>query len=469
MMTNHDAIIIGAGQAASPLAVKLANAGMKVAIIERHLFGGTCVNTGCIPTKTLIASAYAAHITRQANEFGVVINGSIDVDMKKVKARMDKVRQKYQSDIEPWLQGTQNCTIYKGTASFENAHTVRVNNELLEAKLIFINVGGRAVIPPMPGIDQIKYLTNSSMMDIDELPEHLIIVGGSYVGLEFAQMYRRFGSKVSVIEKMDRLILREDQDISEAVKAILENEGVNIHLKSECIAFEKRGDKIVAKLHCDDPSKEVIGSHLLMAVGRRPNTDDLGLAKAGIKADAQGYIIVDDQLQTNIPGIYALGDVNRKGAFTHTAYNDYEIVAGNLLNKENRRVSDRITTYSLFIDPALGRAGLTEEQVRQSGREALIAKFPMSRVKRAVIKNEAQGFMKILIDAKTKQILGAAVLGVEGDEIIHSILDVMYARAPYTLLAQAMHIHPTVSELIPYMLETEVKPLATTLEEDARQ
>jgi pyruvate/2-oxoglutarate dehydrogenase complex dihydrolipoamide dehydrogenase (E3) component len=273
-------------------------------------------------------------------------------------------------------------------------------------------------------------------------------------------MYRRLGSKVSVVEKMDRLISREDPDISEAVKTILENEGINIHLKAECIAFEKRGDNIIAKLDCDDPNKETIGSHLLMAIGRRPNTDDLGLAQAGIKTDEKGYIIVDDQLQTNIPGIYALGDVNRKGAFTHTAYNDYEIVAGNLLNKENRSVSDRITTYALFIDPALGRAGLTEEQIRQSGREALIAKFPMNHVKRAVIKNETQGFMKILTDANTKQILGAAVLGVEGDEIIHSILDVMYARAPYTVLERAVHIHPTVSELIPYMLETELKPLA---------
>ena len=469
MTTNFDAIIIGSGQAGPFLAVKLANSGMKVAMIEQHLFGGTCINTGCIPTKTLIASAYAAHTAKRANEFGITIDGPVIVDMKKIKARMDEIRRKYQSQIESNLRDTKNCTIYKGTAAFEDAHTVRVNDESLTAKLIFIDVGGRAFVPPMPGVDQIKYLTNSSMLEIDELPEHLIIIGGSYVGLEFAQMYRRFGSKVTVVEKMDRLISREDEDVSDAIKNILENEGINIRLNAECISFEKRGDKIVAKLNCKDPNKETIGSHLLMAIGRRPNTDDLLLANAGIETDPQGYIVVDDQLQTNVAGVYALGDVNRKGAFTHTAYNDYEIIAANLLKKGNRRVTDRILTYALFTDPALGRAGLTEDQVRKSGQPAFIAKYPMSKVKRAVIKNEPQGFMKILIDAKTKQILGAAVLGVEGDEIIHCILDIMYAKAPYTVLENAVHIHPTVSELIPYMLEVDLKPLLSAkIEEDVK-
>lgn len=456
MATYYDAIIIGTGQAGPALAVQLSNAGRKVAIIERHLFGGTCINVGCIPTKTLIASAHAAHAARNAAAFGVSIEGKISVDMKKVKARMVAVRAKYQPNIEPWL--ANSCTVYKGSAKFESAHTIRVNDELLEGKQIFINVGGRAFIPPMPGLDQVPYLTNSTMLEVDFLPEHLLIAGGSYIGLEFAQMYRRFGSKVTVIEKMDRLIAREDHDISEAVKTILQAEGVDIELGSECISFEKRGDQIVAKLDCKDGKREAIGSHLLMAIGRIPNTDDLGLDKAGIKTDKQGYILVNDELQTNVQDIWALGDCNRQGAFTHTSYNDYEIVAANLLYNDKRRVSDRISTYALFIDPPLGRAGLTEEQVKQSGKKAWVATWPMEKIKRAVVKNETNGFMKVVIDAETSQILGAAILGAEGDEVIHSILDIMYAKAPYTVIQRAMHIHPTISELIPTMLG-HLKPL----------
>lgn len=457
MAKKYDAIIIGTGQAGVPLAVRLANAGRSVAIIERYLFGGTCINVGCIPSKELIASAEAAHSAKRSEEFGVEINGSIHVNMKKVKARVDAIRQKYQPSIEPWLANTKNCTVYKGQAVFVSDHTLRVNDELLEGAQIFINVGGRALIPPTPGLEQIKYLTNSNIMDVDFLPEHLIIVGGSYIGLEFAQMYRRFGSEVTVIEKMDRLISREDNDVSDTIKTILENEGVQIHLGTECLSFAKRGDKIIAKLDCEKDGKEMMGTHLLIAIGRRPNTDDLGLEKTAIQVDAQGYIVVDDQLQTSVKNIWALGDCNRKGAFTHTSYNDYEIVAANLLDHDERRVSDRIMTYALFTDPPLGRAGLTEEQVRQSGRKALIGFLPMTKVKRAVIKNATQGFMKVLIDAETKQILGAAILGVGGDEIIHSILDVMYTRSPYTVIQRAMHIHPTVSELIPTMLG-ELKP-----------
>jgi pyruvate/2-oxoglutarate dehydrogenase complex dihydrolipoamide dehydrogenase (E3) component len=453
MTTKFDAIIIGGGQAGPSLAIKLANAGMKVAIIEQHLFGGTCLNDGCVPTKTLIASAEAAHIARHANEFGVILDGSLKVDMKQVKARVDRIREKYQSTIEPWLRGTKNCVVYKGHAIFEDAHTVRVNDQLLAGDKIFIDVGGRAFVPPMPGLEQIHYFTNTTMMDVDFLPEHLVIIGGSYVGLEFAQMYRRFGSKVTVIEKLDRLIRREDEDVSDAIKTILENEGIAIRLDNECIGFEKRGEKIAIKLNHQDKNKEVVGSHVLMAVGRHPNTDDLGVDKAGLKTDAQGYIEVDDRLQTNLSHIWALGDVNRKGAFTHTSYNDFQIVAANLLDKDNRRVSDRITAYALYIDPALGRAGMTEKEAHQSDRKIVIAKLPMSQVKRAVIKNNDQGFMKIIIDAENKHILGAAILGVGADEIIHCVLDVMYTRAPYTVLERAMHIHPTVSELIPSMLE----------------
>ena len=458
MVTTYDAIVIGTGQAGPSLAVRLAGTGMKVAIIERKRFGGTCVNNGCIPTKTLVASARAAHIARRATEYGVTIDSSITVDMKKVKERKDAVVRRSNEGVEKWLKSTENLTVYEGHARFEDTHQIRVGDELFEADRLFINVGGRASTPPLPGLDQVRYFNNSTMMDVDFLPEHLIVIGGSYVGLEFAQMYRRFGSAVTIVEMGPRLIQREDEDISDAIREILENEGINIRLSAECIAMEKRGEKVAVNLDCTSSDKTVVGSHVLLAVGRVPNTADLGLEDAGVAVDQRGYIRVDDQLQTNVTGIYALGDCNGRGAFTHTSYNDYEIVAGNLLNNDPRRVSDRITAYALYVDPPLGRAGMTEAEVRKSGRKALLAKRPMDRVGRAVEKGETQGFMKILVDAATKEILGASLLGIECDEVIHSILDVMYAKAPYTVIQRAMHIHPTVSELIPTMLG-ELKPL----------
>jgi pyruvate/2-oxoglutarate dehydrogenase complex dihydrolipoamide dehydrogenase (E3) component len=458
MATKYDAIIIGTGQAGPALAVRLASAGMKTAIIERKRFGGTCVNNGCIPTKTLVASARAAHIARRAGEYGVMINGSLVVDMKKVKERKDAVVRRSNEGVEQWLKSTENLTVYEGHARFENPHQLRVGNEILEADKIFINVGGRASAPPLLGIDQISYLNNSSMMEVDFLPNHLIVIGGSYIGLEFAQMYRRFGSEVTVVEMAPRLIQREDEDISDAIRTILENEGIHIRTGAECIALEKRSDRVSVNVDCASGDTSVIGSHVLLAVGRVPNTNDLGLERAGVAFDQRGYIQVDDQLRTNVDGIYALGDCNGKGAFTHTSYNDYEIVAANILDGDRRRVSDRITAYALYTDPPLGRAGMTEQEVRKSGRKTLIGKRPMARVGRAVEKGEAQGFMKVLIDAETKQILGASLLGIECDEVIHSILDVMYAKAPYTVIQRAMHIHPTVSELIPTLLG-ELKPL----------
>jgi len=457
MATTYDAIVIGTGQAGPSLAVRLANSGMKVAVIERNRFGGTCVNTGCIPTKTLIASARAAHVARHAGEYGVNIGGSITLDMKKVKERKDAVVHRSNEGVEQWLKNTENLTVYEGHARFDDARRIRVGAESLEASKIFINVGGRASTPPLPGLDQVRYLNNSTMMEVDFLPEHLIVVGGSYVGLEFAQMYRRFGSQVTVVEMGKHLIQREDEDISEAVKTILENEGIAMRLEAECISLKKHGDKVAVDVDCSSGDKAVFGSHVLLAVGRIPNTDDLGLEKAGIKVDQRGYIVVDDQLRTNVDGIYALGDCNGRGAFTHTAYNDYEIVAANLLDGDQRRVSDRITAYALYTDPPLGRAGMSETEARRSGRKALIGKRAMTRVGRAVEKGETQGFMKIVIDADTKAILGAALLGIECDEVIHSILDIMYAKAPYTVIQRAMHIHPTVSELIPTMLG-ELKP-----------
>jgi pyruvate/2-oxoglutarate dehydrogenase complex dihydrolipoamide dehydrogenase (E3) component len=458
MATTYDAIIIGTGQAGPSLAVRLAGAGMKVAIIERKRFGGTCVNTGCIPTKTLIASARAAHIARRAAEYGVAIGGSIAVDMKRVKERKDAVVRSSYEGLEKWLKSTANLTVYEGHARFEGSHQVRIGDEVIQGEQIFINVGGRASAPPLPGLDQVRYFNNSTMMEVDFLPEHLIVVGGSYVGLEFGQMYRRFGSEVTIVEMASRLIKREDEDVSQASREILENEGIAIRLNAECIAVEKNGDKVAVNLDCSTGDKRVVGSHLLIAVGRVPNTDDLGLGEAAVAVDQRGYIQVDDQLRTNVPGIYALGDCNGQGAFTHTSYNDYEIVAANLLDGDSRRISDRITAYALYTDPPLGRAGATEAEVRKSGRKALVAIRPMTGVSRAVEKGETQGFMKIVVDAATKEILGASLLGIECDEVIHSILDVMYAKAPYTVIKRAMHIHPTVSELIPTMLG-ELKPL----------
>ena len=458
MTLRFDAIVIGTGQAGPPLAARLSAAGMKVAIIERKLFGGTCVNTGCIPTKTLVASAYAAQLTRRARGYGIEIGGPIDVDMKKVKARKDEISGRSMQAVESWMRGLVNAKVYHGRGRFESPRTVRVNDELLEADKIFINVGARALVPPMPGLDQVRYLTNSSMMDVDFLPQHLIIIGGSYIGLEFGQMYRRFGAEVTIVEKSPRVIAREDEDVSQTIQEILEGEGIRLRLKAECISVHKKDDGIAVGLDCAEASREVVGSHLLLAVGRAPNTHDLGLDKAGVETDSAGYIKVDDQLRTSVPGIWALGDCNRKGAFTHTSYNDYEIVAANLLDRDARKVSDRIMTYALFIDPPLGRAGMTEAEVRASGRKALVATRPMTRVSRAVEKGETQGFMKVVVDAESKEILGAAVLGVTGDEVIHSLLDVMYAKAPYTTVSRAMHIHPTVSELLPTLLQ-DLQPM----------
>ncbi|MGA7755805.1 MAG: FAD-containing oxidoreductase [Candidatus Sulfotelmatobacter sp.] len=455
---RFDAIIIGTGQAGPPLAARFASAGKTVAIIERDKFGGTCVNTGCTPTKTLVASAYAIHIARRGAEYGFTA-GDIRVDIKRVKARKDAASATSSKGVEEWLRGTKNCTVIQGHARFQSSNTVVVNDEVLQADNIYINVGGRARIPDMPGIHDVAFLTNSSIMDIDVVPEHFIVVGGSYVGLEFAQIYRRLGSEVTIVEMGPRLIGREDEDVSQAVREILEAEGIHIRLSAECISLAKRDGGIAVGITCEEGPPEVEGTHVLLAVGRTPNTNDLGLDRAGVATDHRGYIVVDDQLQTNVPGIWALGDCNGRGAFTHTSYNDYEIVADNLFNADHRRVSDRIQAYALFIDPPLGRCGMTDAEVRKSGRPALAVKYPMSRVGRAEEKGETQGFIKICVDAETKQILGAAILGVGGDEVIHVPLDVMYAKAPYTVIQRAMHIHPTVAEFLPTIL-AELGPFA---------
>ena len=459
MARGFDAIIIGTGQSGPALAHRFAAAGKRVAIVERKRFGGTCVNNGCIPTKTLIASARAAHVARRAAEFGVMIKGPVRVDMKAVKARKDAIVKVSTEGVEQGLREEPNISVYVGHARFVGPKQVAVNGELLEAAQIFINVGGRADVPPLPGIDTVPYLTNSSMMEVDFLPEHLVILGGSYVGLEFAQMYRRFGSKVTVIQRDARLIPREDEDVSQAIRDILEEEGIRILTGADVTRVENRDGKVALRVAMTDEVMEVVGSHLLVATGRRPNTDDLGLDRAGVETDARGYIKVDDQLRTNVPGIWAMGDCNGRGAFTHTSYNDFEIIAANLFDGEERRVEDRIMTYALFIDPPLGRAGMTEEEVGRSGRKALVARMPMEDVGRAYERSETKGFMKIIVDAETGQLIGAALLGIEGDEIVQGLLDMMYAKAPYTVIRRAMHIHPTVYEMIPYMFD-QLEPLA---------
>ena len=453
--TPLDAIIIGTGQAGPPLAGRLAKAGQKVAIIERASFGGTCVNNGCIPTKTLIASARTAYVARRAADFGINIAGPISVDMKVVKARKDQVSGASRTGLEGWLKTAPGITVFTGQARFVADHEVAVEGARLTANRIFINTGGRPTAPPIPGLDTVPYLTNVSMMDVDFLPRHLVIIGGSYIGLEFAQMYRRFGSEVTVFEDAPKLIQHEDADISDGVRDILTNEGIDIRLNATNVWVSASGGDIEVQ---SSSGASVVGTHLLVATGRRPNTDDLGLETTGIVLDGHGFIKTNDMLETTVPGVWALGDCNGKGAFTHTSYNDFEIVAANLLDSDPRRVSDRILAYNLYTDPPLGRCGMTESDVRKMGRPALIGRRPMTKVGRAVEKGESQGFMKILVDAETKLILGAAILGVEGDEAIHCILDIMYAKAPYTVLQRATHIHPTVSELIPTLLG-ELHPL----------
>ena len=452
-----DAIIIGAGQAGPSLAGRFNGAGMKVAIIERHLVGGTCVNTGCKPTKTMVASAYAAHTARRGAEYGFTVAGPVQVDMRAVAARARKVILDSRAGNETWLAGMSNAELIRGHARFVGPNTVEVDGERLTAPRIFINVGGRAVVPDMPGIKDVTVLTNTDMVALDEVPRHLVVVGGSYIGLEFAQMYRRFGAEVTIVERSNRLIAREDPDVSEEVRAILELEGITVRTGADCIGFARAGTNIAVSVNCEENSAPVIGSHVLLAVGRRPNTDDLGLDAAGVMTDGRGYIVVDDHLQTNVPGVYALGDCNGRGAFTHTAYNDFEIVAANLLDGEDRRVSQRLTGYALYIDPPLGRVGMTESEAAKSGRRLLRSKRPMTRVGRAVEKGETLGFMKIVADASTQRILGAAIFGTGGDEAIHGILDMMNADQPLNTLRWAVPIHPTVSELLPTVL-LDLKP-----------
>jgi pyruvate/2-oxoglutarate dehydrogenase complex dihydrolipoamide dehydrogenase (E3) component len=454
---TFDAIVVGAGQAGPSLAVRLANAGRKVAMVERKLFGGTCVNTGCTPTKAMVASAHAAHLARRGPDFGVQA-GPVRVDMRAVKSRKDAIVAKSRNSVEGWLRGTANCTVFKGTATFESASTMRVGDDVLEASQIFLNVGARPLVPDMPGVTAVPFLTSSTVLDLEELPAHLVVVGAGYVGLEFAQMFRRFGSEVSIVDRNRRLAPGEDEDASDVVREVFQSEGIQCRTSATCIHLEKRENGVSVGLDCDEGEPHIAGSHVLLAVGRVPNTHDLNLATAGVKMDEHGFIVVDDQLRTNVPGIFAVGDCNGRGAFTHTSYNDYEIVADNLLNRASRSVSDRIQASALYIDPPLAHVGMSEKEVRHTGRPALIGKRTMTRVSRAIEKGETFGFMKVLVDAESHHILGATLFGTGCDEAIHCILTTMYARQPASLLTHSMHIHPTVAELIPTVLG-ELKPL----------
>jgi pyruvate/2-oxoglutarate dehydrogenase complex dihydrolipoamide dehydrogenase (E3) component len=455
---HFDVIVIGAGQAGPALCARLDKQGLKTALVERKLLGGTCVNNGCIPTKTLVASARAAHFARRGGDYGFSA-GEIRVDMRAVKGRKDGVVKQSTDGLAQWIAGMKQVSLVHGQAKFTAPRTVSVDGRSLEAGKIFINVGARAAIPDLPGVKNVPFLTNSTMMGVDFLPEHLVIVGGSYIGLEFAQMYRRFGSKVTVVERAAKLLPREDDDVAQEIRAILEREGVGIRTDAECMALKKNGNRIVVGLECRSGEPVAEGSHVLLAVGRTPNTDDLGLDQANIERDERGFIKVDDECRTSAEGVWALGEVNGRGAFTHTSYNDYEIVAENLFDGDRRRISDRIMTYALFIDPPLGRAGMNEQEAKKSGKRVLGAKMPMTRVGRAREAGETQGFMKVLVDADSEALLGASLLGLNADEVVHSLLDVMYAKKPYTTIQRAVHIHPTVTELIPTLLGS-LRPLA---------
>jgi pyruvate/2-oxoglutarate dehydrogenase complex dihydrolipoamide dehydrogenase (E3) component len=458
MAERFDAIVVGVGQAGPALCARLDREGLKTALIERKLLGGTCVNNGCVPTKTMVASARAAHMARRGADYGFV-ERAVRVDMRAVKRRKDGVVRQSVEGLRKWIGGMKHVSLIHAHARFIAARRIRVDGRELEAERIFINVGARAAVPDLPGVKDVPFWTNSSMMKVDFTPPHLLIIGGSYIGLEFAQMYRRFGSKVTVVERMPKLLPREDDDIAAEIRAVLEREGVKIRTDAECMALKRKGKNIVVSLECKQGRPIAEGTHALLAVGRTPNTADLGLREAGIETDERGYIKVDDDCRTGVNGVWALGECNGRGAFTHTSYNDYEIVAANLFDHDERRIADRIQTYALFIDPPLGRAGMTEAEARKSGKRVLMGKMPMTRVGRAREAGETQGFMKVLVDADSKDLLGAAILGMNGDEVVHSLLDVMYARQPYTTIQRAMHIHPTVSELVPTLLG-DLRPLS---------
>jgi pyruvate/2-oxoglutarate dehydrogenase complex dihydrolipoamide dehydrogenase (E3) component len=458
MATRFDAIIVGTGQAGPPLAGRLTDAGWRCAIIERQRFGGTCVNYGCTPTKALVASARAAYLARRAADFGVEIDGPVRVDMRKVKHRKDEIAGRSNESITSYIKDMKNAAVFEDHAVFEGNWRLRVAGQTIEAEKIVINVGARAAIPPIEGLEEVPYLTNSSLLDLETLPEHLIILGGGYVGVEFGQMYRRFGSEVTIVDQASRLMAGEDEDVSQEIRRIFEAEGIEVVTGAKVERVAQGGSGLRVSVAIKGERREIAGTHFLVAAGRRPNTDDLGLESAGIETDEKGYVRVDDRLQTSADGVFALGDCNRRGAFTHTSYNDYEILAANLLDGDDRKVTDRFVTYAAFIDPPFARVGASESDLRKAGRKALIARLPMSGVARARERSETDGFMKILVDPHTGRFLGTSMLGIRCDEVAHAIIYLMHAGATYQDVMRAVPIHPCVAELIPTMLK-QLEPL----------
>ena len=452
--SSFDALVIGGGQAGPSLAVRLAEHGWKTALVERGELGGTCVNNGCTPTKTLVASARAAWVARHAADFGVRIAGDVTIDYAAVRARMMKVVQDSRDGLGRWIAGTRNLGLVHGEARLISPDSVQVGEQVLRAPRIFLNVGARPVVPDWIAGSGAPFLTSESLIGLEVLPSHLVILGAGYISLEYAQVYARFGCRVTVIEHGARLLPREDDEVADTLKAVLERDGVRLLTGADATALRRDGAGIALTVD----GEIVSGSHLLVAVGRRPNTEALDLARAGVACDAHGLVLVDDQLRTNIAGIWALGDANGRGAFTHTSYNDYEIVVANLLDDDPRRVGDRVPAYALYIDPPLARIGMSRAAAKQSGKRVLVGHLPMSRVGRARERGETDGFIEALVDADTLRILGATLLGIEADEAVHGLLDVMSAGLPYTAISRTMHIHPTVSELIPTMLQA-LKPL----------
>lgn len=442
---RYDAIIIGAGQAGTPLSNALAERGWTVALIEKSHLGGTCVNTGCTPTKTMIASAQIAHYARNASRWGVKV-GQMSVDLPAIVSRKDSIVESFRSGLEKRVAEHPKVHLYRGAARFLSSRTVQIGKDTIESERIFLNLGARPDPPQFTGLDAVGYLTNESIMELQEVPDHLLVLGGGYIGLEFGQTFRRFGSRVTVIHKAEHILPHEDADVTTELQKVLEAEGIEFRLKSNPVEVERKQGRIHLTFTSGNQTSTVNGTHLLAATGRRPNTDDLSLEKAGVELDSRGCIKVNERLETSVPGIWALGDVKGGPAFTHISYNDYQIVYGNVVESKNATIKDRYVPYSLFTDPQLGRVGITEKEARATGRRLKMGKYSMSSVSRAIERGETAGFMKIIVDAMSDKILGAAILGVEGGELVQILGAVMLSGAPYTLLKGAVFIHPTLAE-----------------------
>ena len=443
---EYDAIVIGSGQGGGPMAHKLADLGWKVALVEREYLGGSCINYGCTPSKTMIASASVAHNARRAPEFGIYV-GNVTVNLAEVVARKNKVVLQWRQGQQEQVERRPTLDLYRGHGRFTGSHTIEVNGQILTSKHIFIDTGTRPRIVPIPGLDEVEYLTNRNIMDLTETPEHLIILGGSYLGLEFGQMFRRFGSRVTIVERGNQIMSREDEEVAQTLQEALEGEGIIFHLGKEAtrVAQNRRGLEVMISYQ-DGGIQTLSGSHLLLAAGQVPNSDDLGLEAAGIETDEDGYIEVSERLETSVPGVWAIGDVKGGPAFTHVSYDDHLIIYDNLIHNKNRSIKDRIIPYALYTDPELGRVGLTEKAAREAGYSLKVGQIPMARVARAIERGETAGLMKVVVNGDNDRILGAAILGTAGGELVQTLMALMMAGAPYTVFEKAMFIHPTLTE-----------------------